>query len=215
MLRRYMLPLLLATGPFARAQVSSDALTVTATRPIAQQSNQLEMGVNVSGPLSMGLDSILPILSPAGITAANLIGAGSSLILTSDRPGITWNFNLTVPFTKLQSAITALQTISKNNPALELNYYTSADQSAAFLQQACPVADLVADAKAQAKALADTSGVFVGPVTAISDGGARTAAGTYGIPIIGVIANFRAALLFSPPAAPSSCTIIVKFSLLH
>jgi hypothetical protein len=74
--------------------------------------------------------------------------------------------------------------------------------------QSCPATDLVSDARAQAKMLADAAGVTVGPILTIDGSSANGAAAR------ATLEDFFLGYAYLAPAPPL-CAITVKFRLLR
>ena len=198
--------LLFAVAPRLFGQLESNTLTISASRVLSIQADQADFNVTVDAPPSNGLDDILTAIQTSGITAANL-----SSLRSSTAGALEWQFNLPVSFAKVQTTAASLvslqQTIAKSNNGLKLSFYIGGLQASDALAQAqsCPVTDLLSDAQAQAKKLADAAGFAVGPILTIDGSSANGAAARVDYPI-----NTG----FAAPA-PSTCAITVKFRLLR
>ena len=202
------------------------SLTVTASRSISLQTDEVVFAVNVSSGLNTGLDDVVAALSGSGITAANFVSV--NMLTSQQNTVLEWLFNLPVPFSKIKDTVTSLtalqKTIGQNKSGLNVSFNVGGTQVSPQLQasQQCPIPDLIADARAQAQKMANSAGLTVGPILALSDGGGVAAAsgsftfvsarlgdfsGPLGIPLISIP-------YFVPPTPPLNCTINVKFSVL-
>jgi hypothetical protein len=195
-------------------QLVSDTLTISASRVLSIQADQTDFNVIVDAPPSNGLDDILTALQTSGITAANLSGLRS---LTDGT--LEWFFTLPVSFAKVQTTAASLatlqQTIAKSNNGLKLSFYIGGLQiSDALAQsQSCPATDLVSDARAQAKKLADAAGFVVGSILTI-DGSSANGAGATAFYSVLPLENFFLGAVYAAPTPPA-CAITVKFRLLR
>jgi len=218
--------LLVASAAVAAAQTDANSLTITASRSLAVQPDQLVFGVTVNSGLNSGLDDVVAALAGSGVTAGNL----QSVYSYTDSPNHTtvqWTFTLSVRISEAKTTITLLeglrQTIGTKSPGLTLTYQSQGTQVSGQLQssQQCPLPDLIADARAQAQRLVSGSaGLSVGPILALSDGstGAVLAqtfvAADYRIGDFSSLGTF----LFGSTSIISSrqdCIVVVKFSLLR
>ena len=199
------------------------SLTITASRAIPIQPDEVIFAIGVvSGP-NTGLDDIVAGLSGSGVTAADFVGVNS--VNSQPNPILQWEFNLAVPISKIKDALasfTALQTtLAQNKSGLNLTFNAVTAQVSPQLQasQPCPIFALIADARAQAQKMASSAGVSVGPILALSDAGATAAAIPFAVPVLASrIGDFSALpfLLITPLpfVPPLNCTIVVKFSVL-
>lgn len=203
---------LFATTCCCFGQISSDAFTVTATRNVFLQPDQLVFDVNVTALPSVTLDQIVGMLQSVGITAADLTRAESG----------AWSFTLPVALSKMEATIAALTALVKSlsNNGMRMTFDVQNAQVSPELKksQQCAPADLIADAQKQAQRLATASGFSVGPVLAVSD--EAIAAVNAAIPtfIIGALSAQPVLVLpplpvYTPPTI--TCSLEVKFQLLR
>ena len=128
--------------------------------------------IYVYSGLDQTLDGLLTALKPAGVT----IGGLSSVVTnnTSLNAQLLWNFTVTGPLNNTQSMIqtfaTLTNTLAKTNPNLSITIELGSTRASpqASLAQTCPLADLLADAKAKAHDLAGAAGRFVSGILALS-----------------------------------------------
>ena len=205
--RLVLLSAVLALPGFA--QLDSETLTVTASRTINVQPDQVLFSVTVSSAGGT-LDQVVSALSATGITASNF----SSLNVGTNPSALQWTFALAVPLTKMADTIAQLTALSRNiamnQSGLALIFTVTGTQaSAQALQaQACPIASLVSDARTQAQKLADAAQVNLGPILEISNTGANTAGTASGVIVAGLL---PVTAFFVPPAPSTSCVATVKF----
>ena len=158
----------------AFAQLDSNSVTVTATRPTTAPVDQVIFGVYVDSDLTKSLSDIVNAVSGAGITQANFASLSQS---SSQAQPIEWGFNLTVPLASLGATATALtalqQSITANNSGLRLSSF-SVLNSQSSQTGPCSIPGLFSDASAQAQSLANGAGRSLGGILALS---ASTAAG--------------------------------------
>jgi hypothetical protein len=225
MVKRLPFFLLILSVPAAFAQLDSNSVTVTATRSMTQQPDQVLFGVTVQSGLNTSLDDVVAALQGSGITAANFSGVsmGPNVIFAVVGPQpappimaspLQWIFSLPVPLAKIKDTIAMLTALQKNiaqqNNGLMLSFNVQGTQVSAQSQQShvCPTADLLADATTQAQKLAAAAGLSLGSVLALSSG--TSISGNVGTPVA-----VAAVLSFAPPVLPSVCSMTVKFALLR
>jgi hypothetical protein len=207
---------LLASAPLF-AQLESHTLTISATRSIVLQPDQIVIGLSVSSTETTSLDQIVGALSGLGITSASLAGIGTNYM----PPSFQWNFTLSVPLSSMTATIGSLsklqQTIGQSDSGLTLTFMINGTQVSQQLQQSqtCSNADLVSDATAQAQKLAAAAGLTLGPIQRLSK--APLAQPTLAVAETGdfLIGNFTAAFYFQPSVpTPVTCSLVVVFQML-
>jgi uncharacterized protein YggE len=227
MVKRLSFFLLILSVPAAFAQLDSNSVTVSATRSMSQQPDQVLFAVSVQSGLNTSLDDVVTALQGSGITAANFSGVsvGPNVIFagvgpqpvppsTIVAPPMQWIFALPAPLAKIKDTIamlTALQkSIALQNNGLMLSFNVQGAQVSTQAQQShvCPTSDLLADATTQGQKLAAAAGLSLGSVLAMASG--TSVSGSVGTPIA-----VSAVLSFAPPVLPSVCSMIVKFALLR
>jgi hypothetical protein len=204
--------LMLAAAPLF-AQFPLNTVTITASRTVTAQPDQVVFGLTVSSFPTSTLEQVVAALSPVGITAASLSGVDNSTATT-----LQWNFNLPVPISNLTATIASLanlaQTIAQNNSGLTLTFVINGVQASAQLQQtqeaqSCTNANLISDATAQGRRLVTAAGMSLGPIVKLSNAPA---------PEIAVYGNFAVAQLgYVVPnnyTSPLTCSLTVQFQLL-
>ncbi len=202
----------------AFGQLDSNSITVTATRTVALQPDEAIFAVYVGAPLSATLDDIVKAVAGAGITAANFAGVTTpQLSFFPDNQAqstLQWAFALTSPYAKMKDTIIALttlqQNIGQNDSGLTLQFQVQGVQVSQQLtqMQACPQADLIAEAKIQATKLATAAGFSVGNILAISAGTSTTSGNVLPSISLSSFASVSGASLLP------GCSLIVKFALL-
>ena len=224
MVKRLPIFLLILSVPLAFAQLDSNSVTVTATRGMSQQPDQVLFGVTVQSGLGASLDDVVAALQGSGITAANFSGVSTSPfgLTINPAPGPTilpmlqWTFGLQVPLAKIKDTIAALSALQKSiaqqAKGLTLSFSVQGAQVSAQQQQSqvCPTADLLADAQAQAQKLAGAAGLSVGSVLAMSSG-TSISSNALAVPIISNLSFLSA----TASSFPSVCSMTVKFALLR
>ena len=167
-----------AASPAVFGQLDDNTLTITASRTIDLQPDQVMVGVYVNAPVDNMVDDILSGLQGSGLTAANLLNVSTSVY--KGAPSTDWAFALPVPFSKLKATLVLLMELQQKlsgprgdgKASMDVSFSVQGSQVSPELQasQPCPWTTLVGDARAQAQKLAAVAGVTVGPVIAISDG---------------------------------------------
>lgn len=205
----------------AFGQLESDTVTISASRTVNLPPDQVVFGVQVDSGLDIGLEPVVTALQVSGITAAKFSGVrveGSTL---------NWSFTFPVAFSKMKDAMASLTTLQQTimKAGLLLTLYVQGIQTSPELRsQPCSLPDLVADARARAQKLAGATGLFVGPVVALSNASPAVTAGRIAPPAPALIRGVDAIgltvsglLLGIPGRAPSPtvCSLVVKFKLLR
>ncbi len=217
--------LLVAAASLAFAQFD-DTITVTASRSVNLQPDQVVLTLSLDTPQTAPLDNVLALLAGTGLTAAEVISVSSVSVAPSLAMQITrWTVTFSLPFSQLTgtlSALTQAQQALSGNPAMNLTYAVLATQVSQELQaaQACPFPALVSAARRQAQAMAAAAGVSVGPIMALSQGSAGAAPVSI-VPVIRSgdfsVANINGTLssfLIANPAPVPACVLTVQFKLL-
>src|SRR5690242_4547717 len=143
--------------------LGQQSLTITASRSIALQPDEVVFAVTVSSGLNTGLDDVVAALTGSGVTASNFVNIDTGRARPD--PVLVWSFNLPVPFPKIKDTVTSLtalqKTIGQNNSGLNFTFNVVSTQVSPQLQasQQCPIPDLVADARAQAQKVANSAGL--------------------------------------------------------
>jgi uncharacterized protein YggE len=194
--------------PAVFGQLTSNSVTVTATRNTNVQPDQLLFRVSVDGPLTLTRDEAVAALEGSGITAANFAGISTvqQYDPRSNQPvtQIEWSFALPASIADMKSTIATLSALQKSNAqknnGLTISFGVAGTQLSPQAQQsqACSLADLISDARAQAQKMASAAGVSLGGVLALS--GASVTSVPAGQP-------------FSSPSYLPACVLTVKFAL--
>ncbi len=171
--------LLLASGCLCFGQLDSNSVTIQASRTMVLQPDVATFSITVSSSSSTSLDQVVTALQGAGITSANLsaVDTMTEIPLRSSLPetSLVWTFSLSVPFTTLKNTVATLSTLEGNlaqqSSGLALRFSVQGSDVSPQLRgaQTCPIPDLVADARAQAKKLTDAAGLGLGPILALAD----------------------------------------------
>ena len=224
MVKRLPIFLLISSIPAAFGQLDSNSVTVTATRSLTQQPDQVLFGVTVESGLNTGLDDVVAALQGSGITLGNFVGVstapagfvltGGPLLPTTVMPMLQWTFALPVPLPKIKDTLASLSALQKGiaqqNKGLTLSFNVQGNQVSAP-SQACPIPDLLADAHAQAQKLAAAAGLSLGTVLAMSSVTSVPSSIASVAPVIQGSISFSA----TAPVFPSVCSMTVKFALLR
>jgi hypothetical protein len=205
--------------------VVGQSITVTASRTIYGQPDQVLFEVDVNSGLDASLDTVVAALAGSGITGSNLSSVYAQTPDLGSRAGIfqplrlDWTFTLSAPLSKLKDTIASLtalqQTIAQKNAGLSMTFGVTGTQAS---PQQCSTPDLIADARAQAQKLANAAGVNVGPILAVSEL-ASTATPTSAVRL-GDFSAFDFSAFFIntqvfaiAPGPPSNCSLTVKFGM--
>lgn len=187
------------------AQLPSHTLTITATRSVGVQPDQVVFGLTVRSSPTTDLNQIVTALSGIGVTSANLSGVDNN-----NPPLIAWNFRLTASISTLTATLNSLtslqKTIGQNNSGLALTFTLNGTQSSQ--QPQCSDSDLIADATAQAQKLAAAANVTLGPIITLSNPPLAPAGGER----LGAFAALALVPILAP--SPVTCTLSVRFQLL-
>src|ERR1700733_2318406 len=150
-MRKLSLSILLLVAAPVFGQLDPHTLTISATRSVNLQPDQVVFGLSVSSSATTSLDQVVSALSNLGITSANFMS-----IDNNSAPKLDWNFTLAVPLSSLTATIRSLtklqQTIAQNNSGFTLMFYVNGTEVSQQLEQSqsCSNSDLIADATAQA-----------------------------------------------------------------
>ncbi|HLJ44964.1 MAG TPA: hypothetical protein VKU01_03085 [Bryobacteraceae bacterium] len=207
-----------AATALAAGQSGSNSLTVTASRQIysSPSSNQLQIAINLTSPLTAGLDDVVSALPGVGVNATNLTGVtGTSVVPTNPASSayLQWTFTLQVELAKAMDLISTLttlqQTFSQANNGWTLSFTVG---TAITPASGCPLTDLVSDAESRAKDVAAAGGFTLGKILALSN----ALPGTAGLYVPGVSSRVTAVLSATNYIASSvACSVAVKFELLQ
>ena len=125
---RILLSLALLFPLAAFGELDDNTLTVTSSRTINLQPDQVAISVTATFEPTASLDDVLTALHSAGITLANLSNVGTYIEQVNfgvNQQTNEWNFVLQISFAKLSSELTALNALQQsvaNNPTRSLNY---------------------------------------------------------------------------------------------
>jgi uncharacterized protein YggE len=227
-MRQFLPFFLLLPSAFAFGQLDSYTATITASRTPSAVPDQATLSLSLTTDLQTGPDTVVSALQSLGITIANLTGLSNenefdytpSSVQVQHRA--SWAFSLTVPLASANATIASVgrlsDTLFRSN-GWNLIYSLQSIQSSSNTAQQCTTADLIADARAQATALASAAGFSVGGVVAMSDGSNTPLPPS--VEQLSEIITFNigateilGGISFYTPASPvPSCTAVVKFRL--
>jgi uncharacterized protein YggE len=190
----FLLPVL------AFAQLTPNSIIVTASRDAAARPDTVRFSVSISAATTATMDDVIAAAQGSGASAANFFDV--SYYPTDEALPVTWTFSTTAPVSELKARIgllTALQNSLAKDKKFDLSFYVEGSETSAQ-SQTCAMADLIADARAQAAKIASGAGLTVGAVQAI----AGSVSGTTN-PAVGI---------GSPSAVLTpACSLTVKFAL--
>jgi uncharacterized protein YggE len=188
------------------------AISITASRSSNPLPDQVLIVISMTSGIASGLDDITSALTQAGVTGASFSSVYTAYTYDNKgnaSPFLQWYFTLTTPLTALKNTIQQLLSaetvLSKQKTGIGLSFSTNALQVSPQAQPVCSQAGLVADATAQAQALAGAAGVSVGAVTAMS-GGAPTVLNPFPPSVGGVLGTVIGYF-------PATCSMAVQFRL--
>jgi hypothetical protein len=196
------------------ADLDNNTVTVTASRPVSVQPDQVQILVQLTTARDAGLDDVLGKLKGIGVVAANLTGVYGSA--TDSR----WSFMLPVSFSGLKTTLANLVQLQRSTGPQPLTFYVSGAQVSETAQaaQACPLPALVSDARKQADAMAAAAGMRTGAIVSVSNEPPAIAAADVTVPVVidgdfSVVLGLVSGIPYVAPVAPSSCSLTVQFKL--
>jgi uncharacterized protein YggE len=216
---RFALGLMLGQpGPYA--------ITITSSRSLNLQPDQVLFGINVNSGLTSNLDDVTGALQAAGISGASFSSVNTQPYGTTNgtptQTFLQWTFTLAAPFAKLKDTLGLLsgaqQNMAKQGSGLSLSFFVQGLQVSPQLQQSqsCPEADLMSDARGQAQKVATAAGVSAGSILSMSDGSSPAA---IGVPTAAfragdfLIADPFTSFVFAAPQPAYGCSLNVQFQL--
>ncbi|HTS66958.1 MAG TPA: hypothetical protein VMH28_33265 [Candidatus Acidoferrales bacterium] len=228
-----LLVVLASAAALSAAALDDNTVTVTATRTLNIQPDQVLLYVNLISQ-DGGLNDVLTKLHGTGITAANLTSVQPEQTVYDPseplNPTSVWNFLVRLSFAQLKSSVAALtqaQAGLKPVGGLQaLSYYIAGTQVSADAQaaQPCPLTALVSDARRQADSMAAAAGMRTGAIVAIGDAASAEVTAGFAVPTaVSRVGDFSLLLgvpnqWYSTPvlaASPQlSCSLTVQFKLL-
>jgi hypothetical protein len=211
MLKRALLLLITGSLP-AFGQLTPNSLTVTATRNNSLQPDQVIFSLSLTTGLDATRDDAIAALQGLSITPANFNGVNTVQSYTgqSSQTLLQWSFVYPADLTNMKTTIGMLNSVQKsiaqNKNGMSLSYSVQGTQVSARLAQSqpCVIADLIADAKAQALKMAGAAGMGVGSILAVSSTTSTASASNSFSGSSGSLAY---------PNAQPVCSLTVKFAL--
>lgn len=208
------------------------SITVTASRPLAVQPDEVSLQLTVTSNTNAGLDDITTAMQQAGISGATFAGVYTSTFYTGNgtqstpQSQLQWSFSLTAPLAKIKDTFTALvaaqQSLAKATPPFGFSFYGAGTLISPQRQQSltCPDTDLVNDAQTAAQKIAAAAGVSLGPILGVSGGNT---------PVLGAPPGYRlgdfsgatfttvlgGVITTAAPAVQQSCSMTVTFVLVQ
>lgn len=202
--------LFLAAASAAFGQLDSDVVTITATRQLNIQPDQVSLTVYMITDPGQTLDNVLAALQGTKITAADL-----SNVTAPINTRWQWVFTPTISFSALNTTTAALGALPANGPIYLQAFFLNASESPeAVASQPCPYPALINDAQTQAGKLGAAAGLTVGPILHLAPGSTQSLyANSYGyfvsVEAIYDPATGQANLI----SGSSGCTLTVQFKL--
>lgn len=208
--------LVFAAAIAAAAQTAPNVVSITASRQLNVQPDQVSVSITVTTDPGGTIDAALALLQGTNITAADLSNV-STAFTAGSAPQLQWVFTRTVSISDMTGLIAAV----KPGPTVSVLVSGAGTSAAAGAAQPCPYPALINDARAQAAKLASAAGVTVGQIVSISQGNALVAIPTFAYRtgdfsvISGVLGftGFFVANPFPPTSAPTTCALTVQFKL--
>jgi uncharacterized protein YggE len=202
-----------ATVKFGVGNPTTHAIEITSSRTVTSVPDQVVISITVNTTVNGGLDDVTSLLAQAGFSAATFASVYQYSYGTPPTPYLEWSFTLTIPLTALAKALAPPLNPTAGGPifpfipstpilSVSIAGLSTSQQS----QPACPQAALIADATAQAQALASAAGGSAGAIDGISaPAPAQTAIYAF-IPevLVGSFSNFA----YVP--APTACLLLVQ-----
>jgi hypothetical protein len=210
------------------------SITVTASRPISAQPDEVSISLNATADVNSGLDDITAALQQAGIAGATFTGVNTVTVYgglpAATKSQLQWSFNLTAPLAKIKDTFTALfaaqQALAKGAPRINVSFFGGQTAMSPQLAHSltCPDADLFKDAQTAAQQVAAAAGASAGAVLSISGGnvpsGVTTIASTIYDPVTSggyfyLGGGGYASFLLGVPGFAPNCSMTVAFQLVQ
>lgn len=211
----------LVFAPYGFGQLDPYTVTVTASRTLTVQADQVVFNVVVDAPMTSGLSDVVAAVGSVGITASNLSSVYTTSVVAGGKPQqvLEWSFTLATAFATMKDTIMALgnlqQALAKQKSGMIVSFNVVGTQASTDLQntQTCPVASLMADARAEAQKLGNAAGMGVGKVLALSDAGVQAPVAYLALGArIGTFVGL--ASFVNPADVIQNCLVTVKFQLI-
>jgi hypothetical protein len=162
--------------------------------------------VTITSPTDSSRDDVLAAVQGSGITVVNFTSVDT--VVQPDTSGklghvLQWTFQVTDSLSNLKNTVaqfTALQNaIAQKNNGMSVSFAIVGTQASAqaLAAQNCAAADLIADARTQARKMTAAAGLSVGAIIAVSALSVASPAGA----------------LFAPVTYYPVCSLTVKFAL--
>jgi len=221
-MRTLSLAILLAAKSLCAATLDNNTVTVTATRTINLQPDQVLFYVSVLTLQDAGLDDVLAKLKGTGITGEHLNGVSPAYVSAIPSGAVNpatalWTFILPVSFANMKQTMLALAQAQSGLGSLQgaqvLTYsaFETRYSQEAQAAQPCPLSALVSDARKQADVMAAAAGMKTGAIVSVSDGSSLDGTGPIGAPAASMRAGDFSYLLLGAPiygrAVPTTVTV--------
>lgn len=194
----------------AFGQLDSNSVTVTASRTLTSQADQVQFKITVDTGFDQSLTDVLVLVGGLGITAANLYSVGTAQVPIFEgrdvAPALEWAFILTAPVSRMKETISQLTAAQQNIARVRgvaLQFEVQGLQVSQQVQQnqSCSYADLISDARAQAQRLAAAATMNLGVILALSANAPTISQGSTPVSY------------YASPYYTSPCSLTVKFGL--
>lgn len=200
--RRCKVSALLVLPLIAAAQLTPNSVTVTASRNLNPQADQIQFRITINSATTATLDDVLAVAKGAGLTQENFRSVTLSSSDVVSEP-VEWSFAVATALSNMKSTtalLTAMQTSLAQEGKYSLSFLVQGTRVSQQAQQSqtCPMADLIADARAQASRLVSAAGLTLGAIQAISS------------PTI--VSGGSPALGAATPTSVPTCTVTAKFA---
>jgi hypothetical protein len=153
---------------YAALMAQTNSVTVIASQS-GGQPDSAAFAITVTSGFNATVEAVVNAVSSLGLTTTDLVGIGQPSApftppLRPAPPQEQWTFQLIVPFPQMTSTTAALTALQKSFAAgLSLSWTVTGTQSAASATT-CNLADLAAQASAQAQTIAAAASVKLGAI---------------------------------------------------
>jgi uncharacterized protein YggE len=203
----YVIPACSLTATFG--QVAAKTLTVYASRTVNVSPDQATVSASVSTPLDGTVDDAVAALAGTGVTSADLQYVNPLY----GQNGIAWQFSWTVPFSKLNDEVAALQKAQSKSGTVSFSLNGAQASAGLVAAQDCTSTALVTDAQAYARLVTAAAGVSLNGIVAVSDGNSNSRLGDFVVTAnynFLTVSGYISSILASPQG---SCAAAVQFGI--
>lgn len=199
----------------AFAQTALDGITTSASKTITLLPDSAVFTVDVTSASGTTVDQAVAWIKDTGITATNLVGAGTTQDYQPVPPGappslrMVHEFQITVPYARVKEMSDKLRAattvVADAGGSLSYGLNLSASDDALQLARQRILPDLIAELKRRADTLAGAAGLQVGSIQSISDN-------SY---ISGMVAYSRFVLSSSSSGLQATFQVSAKFGVVR